>query len=166
MFNLSTSIYRHFSANMQCQAYTLAQGHSVPGAGLVFVFVELQEISVSSLLWPVLILMSGSSALKSIDCSPYFGVNCLECLLLSSRLFVNTVSSMGSRTQHWGMPIVTSHWSWSLSVQRVCIHFITHPSSPYPAQPGYKDVIVDQFKRLTRIKTNNTLSPSWHSQSL
>lgn len=40
--------------SVQRQACTLAQGYSVPGAGLAFVFIELHEISVSSLLWPVL----------------------------------------------------------------------------------------------------------------
>lgn len=112
----------------QCQTCSVAWGYSVPGA---FVFVELHETSVRSLLQPVLMLLSSSPALQCIDCSPHFGVICWECLSLSSRLLVKTVSSMSSSTKHRGMPLVTSHCSLSLAVQPTRIHFINYPSSLY-----------------------------------
>ena len=151
----------------QCQACTVVWGYSVPGAGLAFVIVELHEISVSSLFQLVLTLPSTSPALQCFDCSPHFGVTCWECLLLSSRWLVRTVSSMGSSTEHWGMPLVTSRYSSSLTVQSVCTHSRNYkPIQPTFAQFGSKDVMADHAKSRTRVKIKNThCSPLPHTDS-
>lgn len=111
LFNSFTSISRHFFARMfvrYCQACTVAWGYSVSGAGFAFVF-ELHEISVNSILQPVLSLLRSSLSLQCIDNSWRFGITYCGSLALSSRLLVRTVSSISSSIELGEMPLVTSH---------------------------------------------------------
>lgn len=144
-------LQRHF-LDSQCQTCTVAWGYSVPGA---FVFVELHEISVRSLLQPVLILLSSSPALQCIDCSPHFDVICWECL--------SVIQIVGENCKQYELQYQTPRNATSDQplLFKPCSSTNSHPFYKLPIQPisaqfGYKDVMVDHVKSLTRVKMNNT----------